>query len=100
MTNTLTMVLPRERAVQLPHRVGLMVPPQGRDVAATPARERRPVLAARRWVAVAGAAVRCWVWFWYGAKWFRVSIPSAEPSRGPSHRLGWRADFFESRRAG
>jgi hypothetical protein len=34
-----------------------MVQPQRRDLAVTSTRERRPVLAARRWVAVAGAAV-------------------------------------------
>jgi len=56
MTNTLTMTLHRERAVERAHRVGPMALPQRRDVAATSTRERRSLLTARRWVAVAGAA--------------------------------------------
>ena len=56
MTNTLTVTLPRERAVQRAHRGGLIALPRRRDVAAMSTRERRSLLTARRWVAVAGAA--------------------------------------------
>ena len=56
MTNTLTVTLHRERAVQRAHRGGLIALPRRRDVAAMSTRERRSLLTARRWVAVAGAA--------------------------------------------
>jgi hypothetical protein len=56
MTNTLTMTLHRERAVERAHRGGLVALPRRRGVAATATRERRSLLTARRWVAVAGAA--------------------------------------------
>ena len=56
MTNTLTVTLHRERAVERAHRGGLVALPRRRDVAATARRERRSLLTARRRVAVAGAA--------------------------------------------
>jgi Protein of unknown function (DUF998) len=56
MTNTLTVTLHRERAVERAHRGGLVALPRRRDVAAMSTRERRSLLNARRWVAVAGAA--------------------------------------------
>ena len=56
MTNTLTVTLHRERAVERAHRGGLVALPRRRDVAAMPTRERRSLLTARGWVAVAGAA--------------------------------------------
>jgi hypothetical protein len=54
-TKTVTVTLHRERAVERAHRVPMALP-QRRDVAATSTRERRSLLTARRWVAVAGAA--------------------------------------------
>jgi len=56
MTNNLTVTLHRERAVERAHRVGRMALPQRHDVVATSTRERRSLLTARHWVAVAGAA--------------------------------------------
>jgi hypothetical protein len=50
------MTLHRERAVQRAHRGALIALPRRRDVAATSTRERRSLVTARRWVAVAGAA--------------------------------------------
>lgn len=57
MTNALTMTLHRQRALQRAHRVDLTALHQRRDVAATSTCERRTLLSARRWVAVAGTGV-------------------------------------------